>query len=67
MSAPLETCNSTWFGREHTSEDASQHGRKVSEKSKVMVKPTKNFRKIHKYLYRIVHTCMHKKTNTYVI
>ena len=63
----METCNSTWLVREHTSKDASQAGKKFSEQSKVMVKPTTHFKKIDTYLYKIVHTFMHKKTNTYII
>ena len=54
-------------GREHMSEDASQAGKQAREQSKVMVKPTTPLRKIHTYLYIIVHTCMRKKTNTYII
>jgi len=55
------------MGREHTSEDASQDGKQVSSKSKVIVKPTTHFRNIHAHTYIIVHTCMHKKENTYVV
>ena len=64
---PLETYNSTQLGREHMSEDASQARKQVRKESKVMVKPTSHFRKIHTYLYRIVYTCMRKQTNTYII
>ena len=49
---PLETCGNTQLGREHTSKDASQDGRKVNQQSKVMVKPIAHLSKIHTYIYR---------------
>ena len=49
------------------SKDASQHGRQVSQQSKVMVKPTTHLRKIHTYIYINSYTCIHKKRDTYNI
>lgn len=64
---PFETHENMELIREHTRKDASQTRRKVSYKSKVMVKPATHFNKIHTYLYKKFHTGMRKQTDTYII